>query len=266
MVTETRIESWAHLMDEVYRGSWDEELGRHRSPLVFRGLPSANLGLVTSLRRLAREPENTERIERHLIRNFQKYAAAEARQPGDSVWSWLAVAAHHALPTRLLDWTFSPFVALHFATADPLGYDHDGAVWCVNHRETNRCLPHRLSAELEAAGSSVFTVAMLENVVESLEQLRQLSPDDFVLFLEPPSLDARIVNQFALFSLMSSPGRELDAWLDANAPSTRKLILPAALKWEIRDKLDQAGITERMLFPGLDGLAAWLTRYYAPRD
>ncbi len=251
-------------MDEIYQGSWDSELGRHRSPMVFRGMPSTEMGLVTSLMRLARDAGAVERIERHLIRNFQKYAAGEMAQTG-SVWSWLAVAAHHALPTRLLDWTFSPLVALHFVTADAGAYDRDGVVWCVNHRETNRRLPRRLKEELESAGSSVFTVSMLESAVESLESLRQLSDHDYVLFLEPPSLDARIVNQFALFSLMSSPDRALDAWLDGNCPSTRRLIVPAELKWEVRDKLDQAGITERMLFPGLDGLAAWLTRYYAPR-
>jgi len=45
----------------------------------------------------------------------------------------------------------------------------------------------------------------------------------------------------------------------------RKIVIPAELKWEIRDKLDQANITERVLFPGLDGLTKWLSRHYSPK-
>ena len=64
---------------------------------------------------------------------------------------------------------------------------------------------------------------------------------------------------------MSSPDASLDEWLGKHEDLARRLVIPAELKWEIRDKLDQAGINERVLFPGLDGLTRWVTRYYAPR-
>lgn len=51
---------------------------------------------------------------------------------------------------------------------------------------------------------------------------------------------------------------------DARARRPR-IVVPAALKWEIRDKLDQANITERVLFTGLDGLSRWFEPYYKPR-
>jgi hypothetical protein len=57
----------------------------------------------------------------------------------------------------------------------------------------------------------------------------------------------------------------MDGWLEKHPDLSRRIIVPAELKWEVRDKLDQAGVTERNLFPGMDGLTAWLTRYYTPR-
>jgi hypothetical protein len=138
-------------------------------------------------------------------------------------------------------------------------------IWCVNHGETNRRLPKELRKELDDEGSSVFTVDILNNVARSLQELERLSKEPFVVFLEPPSLDDRIVNQFALFSLVSTPTEAIDRWLAMHGDVSRRIVIPAGLKWEVRDKLDQAGITERMLFPGLDGLTAWLTRYYMPQ-
>jgi len=74
------------------------------------------------------------------------------------------------------------------------------------------------------------------------------------------------VNQFALFSMMSNPTARLDRWLEAHSELSRRVIIPAKLKWEVRDKLDQANITERVLMPGLDGLSSWLKRYYTQKQ
>ena len=101
-------------------------------------------------------------------------------------------------------------------------------------------------------------------LIGSLAEFDALSRMPFVVFLEPPAVDRRILNQLALFSLMSSPAAQLDDWVERHPEICRRVRIPAALKWEIRDKLDQANVNERVLFPGLDGLSRWLTRYYRP--
>jgi hypothetical protein len=130
----------------------------------------------------------------------------------------------------------------------------------------HRRLPAPLrDAVAEGEGAIVFTTELLGGLVPKLGDLGRLGDDDFVLFVEPPSFDERIVNQYALFSVTSRPALQLHEWLDGHPQLWRKLVIPAELKWEVRDKLDQANVTERVLFPGLDGLSRWLARYYMPR-
>ena len=261
-VPSIRVSSWSQLLDALYASAWNESLGRFRLPFAFRGDPMADEDLSSGLMRLAAGRPNVSRLELHLLRNFRKYAYGQAGT--DTIWHWLALGQHRGLPTRLLDWTYSPFVALHFATQNLPLMDEDGSVWAFNFVNANRFLPRRLKRILALEGSDTVTTEMLAKIGE-LRDFDRLARTPFVVFLEPPSLDPRIINQFALFALMSSPEATLNDWLERHPSLATRLVIPAALKWEIRDKLDQANINERVLFPGLDGLSQWLTRYYWPK-
>lgn len=261
MEREVRVYSWSDLQDRLFEGSWMPDLQLYRSQYAFRGLSDAGYSLETSLLRLSRGSAD---LERHLLRNFRKYAHRNAVEH-DSLWHWLSLAQHHGLPTRLLDWTFSPLVAMHFATVNMHKFDTDGVIWAVNYVEAHKYLPEALRAALCGEGSDVFTVEMISRVARSLPEFDALSPARFVLFFEPPSIDDRIVNQFALFSVISDAKVALDDWLAERPHLYRRFIIPADLKWEIRDKLDQANVNERVLFPGLDGLSSWMKRQYTPR-
>jgi hypothetical protein len=259
---EVRVASWNDLQERLFEESWEEDLGRFRSNFAFRGRAAASERLETSLFRLGGD---VAAVEGQLLRNFRKYAHRRD-VPYDSTWNWLALAKHHGLPTRLLDWTYSPLVALHFATDSLDRYDEDGVVWALDYVSAHERLPAALRDVLRAEGANVFTAEMLDRVARTQRSLDALTADEpFVLFLEPPSLDDRIVNQYALFSLMSTATGSLDDWSEEHSDLFRRYVIPAELKWEVRDKLDQANITERVLFPGLDGLSAWLRRYYLPR-
>jgi len=259
MYQHSLVNTWIELQQELFSNSWDTNINRFRSKFVFRGLTDSHYKLATRLIRLGGE---FKELEHHLIRNFKKYAHNEAAFD-ENTWNWLAMAQHHGLPTRLLDWTYSPYVAMHFATSNIDKMNIDGAIWMLNYVDSNKLIPNKLKKELENEGSNVFTADMISNECENLPEFDKLGKD-FLIFFEPPSIDDRIINQYALFSMFSDSEQILDDWLKVNNLNCKKIIIPAKLKWEIRDKLDQANITERVLFPGLDGLSAWLKRHYSP--
>jgi hypothetical protein len=267
VVVTTRNE----LNDRLFGGTWNERLRRFRPTAVYRGLANRGWDLAAGLMRLG---PGYPALETPTLRALRKYARHDD-VPGDSEWSWLALAQHHGLPTRLLDWTYSPFVALHFVTEDALtqhaaGAATDGVIWCVDLARVHERLPGSLQAILDRDNSYAFTTEMLDEAVAPLESFDGLAPDEFVAFFQPPSLDERIVNQFAFFALMSHPRADrgpwltLDQWLQRHPDLCWRIIIPAALKPQARDILDQINIAERVLYPGVDALSRWLRRYYMP--
>lgn len=255
---------WLHLQELLF-DFYDSDLDRHRSPFVYRGLSNKDYELKTSLYRLQNNPKD---LEGHLLRNFKKYAPQDSVSENND-WNWLAVAQHHGLPTRLLDWTFSPYVALHFMSEELDKYDEDGVIWCVDFFETRKLLPKKFKDSLDLKSHKAFSVDLLNTICpdvgKDLEKFENQHGEEFLLFFEPPSMDERIVNQFALFSVMSNPNTIVDEWLASHPHLFHRIIIPSKLKWEVRDKLDGANITERVIYPGLDGLCSWLKRWYSKK-
>jgi hypothetical protein len=265
-MNERKIRDWSELNEVLFQDTWRSDIQRFRSTFAYRGVGVENWPLTNSLSRLGKPYKN---MEQNLLKQFKKYAQPHVVER-DTEWHWLSVAQHYGLPIRLLDWTYSPFVALHFATSELEYFGEDAAVWKVNYSDVHALLQNAQKSSLEELGARIFSIDALAKTIESLEALDKLKVANFdaAIFFEPPAIDDRIVNQFAYFSVLSDPRLSMDEWLErsqADSVNYTKVIIPSGLKWEIRDKLDQSNITERVLMPGLGGLCSWLKRHYMPR-
>jgi hypothetical protein len=263
---EFRVESWDELQSYLFN-VYESDKDRFRSKYAYRGVSDKNYGLETSIQRIGRLPSQ---VENHLIRNFQKYSPINTLVDDyNNIWNWISLGQHHGLPTRLLDWTFSPNVALHFLTDDINTFSKDGLIWIVDFVETKNHLPSDLQKKLNEQKTLSFTsVELKEYIGNSIKEIEnyEMNNGNALLFFEPPSIDDRIVNQFALFSFMLDPNSDKKSWLESNKHLYKRIIIPATLKWEIRDKLDQSNITERIIYPGLDGISKWLGRWYREKS
>lgn len=258
---EVRVSTVVELFGEILRLDKSPHHNHYRSDWLYRGMTDESWPIASSLCRIG---EHHASVEGALLRNFRRYAATESGIDGRSLWNDLAVAQHYGLPTRLVDWTNSPLVALHFALGTEPDPSVDAVIWLTSIRSIN-LLPESLKQALGNQGAYVFATELLETAVPSLDDLDQMRcEDDFILLIEPPALDQRITNQYAMLTALPDPTESVDEFLRRHPEFGSRIVIPGELKWEARDKLDQFNVTERMLFPGLDGLSNWLRRYYGP--
>lgn len=269
-------------LEQINKIIWDQQyqstLMRNRSPYLYRGLPNSNYHLVTSLRRNCKEKRND--IELAILRNFVKYAALEDPALKTSIWRQMIVGQHHGLPSRLLDWTYSVLIALHFATSGENLDDmskNAAVLWQIDILEMNKRLPKNYQTTLKNESAFLMTVDMMDSLTRGGNTYDILNRYDSdmgtasMVFLEPPSIDQRIIGQYSYFSIIPSRIENLqddtgiETFLD-ETQNTVKYIISTDLKWRIRDMLDQMNINERILFPGLDGITSWMKRHYYVRS
>lgn len=263
MVKTVHITKPEDIMGLLLEQKFDEKTNRNRSYFLYRGLSRSKFELETSLFRNCGELQTS--LEPCILRNFTKYAELLNPDLKDSVWRQMVVGQHHGLPTRLLDWTYSPMVALHFATSCFELYKtdyYDGAVWRIDAHEINELLPAAYRKKLSENNAWVFSVDMLSDVVKQPSEYDRDMGDGAMALLEPPSIDQRIINQYSIFSVIPMGVSSIENFLDKHTKNTVKYIIDKDIKWNVRDILDQMNISERTMMPGLDGLSTWLKRHY----
>ncbi len=266
MIKEVEIKT----MDEVLKIAADQPLdenGRYRGYYLYRGLPDYSYELKTSLQRNCGSKSND--LEKFLLNNFAKYTASDIEVANNNLWGKMILGQHHGLPTRLLDWTHSPFVGLNFAVSDAdmkKMDDNDCVLWRIDIAKIHEGLPEKFKNVMRSERSKVFSVEMLYRAANSIEEYDKITAGKSMVIMEPPSVDPRIVNQYAFFSVIPGQVKNIETFLSEYTEGTIKYKIAKELKWRIRDFLDEANISERTIYPGLDGICKWLARHYYVRE
>lgn len=270
MVTTLTPQTWTELSDLLFKK--DPASGKYRPYLAFRGLSQEYLRgeLRTGIQRIS---DSTEKhfgrsadlpvVEQRLIDTFRNYAQ-EHHPELVSDWEVLALARHYRLCTRLIDWTMSPYVALFFATEDTNAWSADGVIWCANREAARDLLPPKLRTVLEERNTYVFTTRLLRKMFETLQDLdKDPLLKDAMIWFEPASISPRIVNQYAIFSVMQGVQTFQHLYFESNPGLAHRIIIPSRLKPDIHTRLQVMNLSHRTIYPGLDGIALWLNSYYA---
>lgn len=200
---EVRIESIGDLVEALAPFTSD-----HDDIYWYRGQSSSRWELQPKVGRDRKWKQN----EHELLIRFKQDAARTLPTTPQSKWEWLSLAQHYGLPTRLLDWTESPLIALFFACQpNPETDSEDGTFWVLNPRTFNQ-------AFLNGRQSLVMLDEDSEDVDQFFPSLRQTGIRESVLpekrdanqiaAIIPRSFD-RITAQAGTFTITRDPSAPL---------------------------------------------------------
>lgn len=267
---------------------------RFMSNFVFRGQNNADWGLKTSLARMVEghhpnyvETSMPASYEQRMMDEFQwKYPIYERNRIPDKeeTIEWLSLMQHYGSPTRMLDFSYSLYVAMFMAIEG--SFFQKSAIWALNKHELSGKIFAKYCAEFN---TKVSSGSDLENYIykeanEAIKRRFEVSrgkSDNYLYLTRPHRTNERINRQQGVFVIPSSieVGFEdiLEAYYDEtyhidmsfddvvrmsvdhrygqHTVSVLKIDIPKTLKYEISNMLRQMNITAETMYPGLDGLA-----------
>ena len=203
--------------------------------LWYRGHLDESWQLKSSI---ARQPNASCRLERNLRLEFEKqitFIDPSLHPLGIGKCNFLM--QHHGVPTRLLDWTRSPLVALYFAVCDRSKDDVDACIWQLDPSMLNRFHGKKFPLECDVKNVSLFE----EN-------------SDAVLAIHAPYTNLRMKMQMSEFTLHTNY-LAMTPEIKSTLFLKEKLIISSAIKCKLRRRLRNLRIDRGFLFPDLDNIA-----------
>lgn len=152
-----------------------------------------------------------------------------------------AIMQHYSCPTRLLDWTVSPYVAAYFAVNNLT--DRDGAIWIFHANVLNQIMEEKYDANASIPDNNMYYDEHCPTIIRSIRAMD--SP--------------RIAAQQGVFTvctnIMEDHSHIIDSTVGKHSSQYLiKIIIPSGLKNKVLSRLHTMNITAASLFPGIDGL------------
>ena len=272
---ENKITSLSQYINVVESRYDNYPLHRYLDPtyemFLFRGVCDHNYTLIPSIFRKQKDNdyENYTYIsyasERNILTSFIVEASGHIDIPLKELFRWAEYAQHFGVPTRFLDWTSNPLVALHFACSSKK--EKDGVVWLLNFPEYLNIIDPKLMEYNGTAKNDMFS-QLLDNT----------SKIELPFIHLPCYVDARMSAQSSYFMIWGIKKVPLEELLSNKCCNIDKLsedtdnarqdnvllkaIIPAENKQKILRELDLIGINEKSLFPGLDGIGKYIEKKF----
>ena len=259
---------------------------RIKKLFMYRGHASAEYKLIPSIfRKYKKENDKKEyykyflldenEMYMHFIKEAKSYIKNIDDNTNEGYLEWLVYAQHFGVPTRLLDFTHNPLVALYFACSKE--EEDDGTVWIFNLINYRNFHSKLLKNEANVNKNTTRN----ELIYEIISELKNgtLNCSKFPIQFIPYYLDERMSTQASSFLLWGRPFEDMiekENYINISSAKNGvsieyegkseefilKILIPHEKKKTILEELDLLGVNPKSIFPGLDGIGKYIENYY----